>query len=292
MSPIFTPADYFIPSSLEEAIDYLSRYGEKTKILAGGTMIYELAGKGLLSGTERLLDISQLGLSYVIEEEDRFRVGVATTFTEILESPIAKVKGFEALVQSLESIGPIQIKNAGTIGGEVCSGYPFLDLPPALLALDTTVKIHGPPGSRLVELDKFFLGFVEIDMESDELAVEFLIPKPKSGTKSSFQKISRNAEDLAIVNLVAALSLDRHEECENVRIALGCVSETPVRIKNTEKVFEGYGINEELIRRAETQLAQEIRPDSSPDISSEYRLHISKVLLRRAINDILQSVGS
>jgi CO/xanthine dehydrogenase FAD-binding subunit len=249
--------------------------------MGGGTGIYELAGRGLLSEVETLVDVSGLGWANVKKTPHSVRIGSATTMTELLRSEALKAKACGALVDALRAIQPLQVKNVATIGGAICTGLPFFDLPTALLAVDATV--HVGPEDRAVKFDDFVKGFFSVDLASHEFVREVEIPVGAGSGSSAFQKFAHTSDDWAIMNCAVSLSLDDKGRIEGPKLAFGGgVGDRPTRARHAEAALEGLNAREDDVRAAlDRELPGELETTSDIKSSAEYRLELARVLGRR-----------
>ncbi|HYB04392.1 MAG TPA: FAD binding domain-containing protein, partial [Nitrososphaerales archaeon] len=209
MSQSFKPREYLIVSSESEASEILSRKGDKARIIAGGTGIYEVAHRGLFSEVECLVDVSGLKLSYVRRESGVLHVGACTTMTTLFEDQeLSLYPALGALYDALRAIQPLQVKNVATIGGAICTALPFFDLPVALATLDAQIIIA--PNNRTVSLLDFIQGFFAVDLRPGEFLKEVVIPYGEkfSSTGSSFLKFALTGDDWAIINCGTRVTLD------------------------------------------------------------------------------------
>lgn len=283
LSSDFRPSTYLKPKTDEELSEILRTMGPKARILAGGTGIYELAGRGLLSDVEALVDISDLGWAYVKKSAQSFRIGSATTMTELMTSADLGMRNLGALVDALRAIQPVQVKNVATVGGAICTGLPFFDLPTALAALDATVQI-GPTG-RTVKLLDFIQGFFSMDLGSHEFVREVEIPIGKDARASAFQKFALTSDDWAMINCGASLSLDKGGRIKEPRLVFGGgVGGKPARASRSEKALEGLKAREEDVKGAlEEELPHEITTETDIRSSAQYRFELAKVIGRRTV---------
>ncbi len=278
-----------MPKNEAELTDLLQKYRERGRIIAGGTGIYEIVHRGLISDVEALIDISDLGLSYVRMDRDVLKIGTATTMSNLWSSSeIGSRPELLALLDALKAIQPAQVKNVATIGGSICTALPFFDLPVALLSLDCSVVI-GPTG-RKVRLDDFLQGFFSVGLHQGEFMREVELPLCKIQNQvkmsSAFQKFSITGDDWAIINCGAYVVLDHREKIANVTLIFGGgVGEKPVRARRTETALNNLDGTEEKrmgIVIGE-KLTDELEPISDMRASAEYRMTVAKVLGKRAL---------
>jgi len=278
----FRPSKYLRPSDLAEAVKLLAEYGEKARLIAGGTDV--LVEKD--SKVEVLIDVMGLGLDYIETDDHGVRIGAATTFAEIEASPALGKSPYNILAQAAHQIGTPQIRNLATIGGNICSAVPSADSAPPLLTLDATVSISGSAGERSMEVSDFFLDARKNALERDELLTEIQLPVFPARTEAVFVKKGRvAAADLATVNVAVRLTMSADGICQDVRIALGAVAPTPVRAKVAESMLQGKKPQDELLEKVAEQASKEIKPISDVRGSAEYRQILSHVLVERALKE-------
>ncbi len=272
-------------------VSILHKFGEKAKIIGGGTDIYGLANRGLLSHVDALVDISRLALSNVKTSDRYLRIGASTTLSELSTSPSLKEASLGAIGDALTQTRPIQVKNAATVAGCICSGLPFFDLPIALLALDASVRVYGRNGYRKIPLEKFFLGYFSVDLKRGEFVTEIDVPKHSLPAGSAFQKFAITGDDWAIVNAAASLSVSSNGRCKSARIVIGgAVGPTPVRVTRAEKLLLGETPATETFRKASEEAAREIQPDTDIRASAEYRKKLCKVIVERSLKQAYSRV--
>ena len=284
--------EYHAPISLAEALGYLSKYNNNAKVFAGGTDLFvsmkrrEMMPEHLinLKGIEELKHISY-------DAENGLRIGGLVTLGELERSEIIKDK-FCTLNDVFEVMASPQIRNLGTMGGNLCSALPSADTAPPLIAMGASVKLTGSKGERIVLVEEFFKGPGESVLEHDEILTEILIPSPPENSGGSYLKLMRrNALDLAIVSVAAFLIMDGNKRlCNNACIALGTAATTPIRASKAEKVIMKKEIDEDLAAGAGKAAAQEARPRSSIRASESYRREMIGVLTERTIMEAYKRI--
>ena len=286
----FNPTMLERPTTLSEAISLLSKWGPQARVVAGNTTLYELAYQGGLADVDALIDIMNLGLSYVTVADDHvLRVGAATTFAEIGSSILLDKTSWYALKEVSLKMTPPQIRNMGTIGGAVCSGIPFYDLPVTLLALDAHFKTVSSTGERIIKAEDFFVDYFVTALSAEDLLVEVQILK-KPNTGSSFVKLGRTSVDFAVVNASTMISLDKKSrQISEARIALGAVASTPIRAKDAEESLIGTELSVGLLAKAAgVAAAADLEPLPSVHASSEYKKKVIPVIVRDALSIALR----
>jgi CO/xanthine dehydrogenase FAD-binding subunit len=288
-------------TNTKELVELLKEQGEKARILGGGTTLYEMGNRGLLSEVTILIDISALKLSYVriAASGELLDIGASTTFTDLLENEIIrKTPGLGALIDALIAIKPIQVRNAATIAGCVCSGIPFFDLPVSLTALDVAVVICGPNGERKSLIEDFLGGFFTVNLERGEFVESFQLPVRKDGfSESAFEKFSLTGDDWAIVNCSTCLTVESKNggPIHDSRVVVGGSGLDKItRIRGAEQVLEGARPTRELFKKASDPSLFRLEFISDARGSSEYKKRLAHYLLRICLDrtfDRLRSQG-
>ena len=273
--------EYSTPSTMQEAVALLSQEGARP--VAGGTDLFIHMRAGIAS-PKHLVDLTGLGLSYVRKERGVVKIGATTTFEELLESDIIR-RDLPCLMESAREVGAVQTRNLATIGGNLCSAVPSADSAPPLLVYDAQVKIAGRKGNRVVALEEFFAGPKKSTLKADEILVEIQVPVPAPRTGARFiKKGRRNAMTLAVANVAARLTFaEDGRTVDQARVALGAVAPTPLCAKQAEAILQGAALSEALIDQAASVAAGEIAPISDLRATSMYRREVSRVLVKRAL---------
>jgi CO/xanthine dehydrogenase FAD-binding subunit len=284
--------EYHAPASLSEALDYLSRYSGKAKILAGGTdLLVSMKKREVLP--EHLINLKGIQeLKHIRYDKKRgLEIGGLVTLREIERSTIVKEK-YGALWDAANVMAAPQIRSLATIGGNLCSAVPSADTAPPLVALGATVTLAGKNGERTLLVEDFFAGPEASVLNPVEILSRVFIPIPPENSGGAYLKLMRrNAMDLALVGVAACLKLDGGKRvCQEARIALGAVAPTPMRALRAEEVLLNKEPDEQLAMEAGKIAAQEARPISDVRASKEYRTEMLRVLTKRAVMEALKRV--
>jgi CO/xanthine dehydrogenase FAD-binding subunit len=276
--------EYHTPTSLPEALDLLAKYDGKGAVLAGGTdLLVSMKKREVLP--EHLISLKGIvELKGIHDEKEGIKIGALVTLGEIERSKTIQDK-FRVLWDAAQVMASRQIRNLGTIGGNLCSAAPSADTAPPLIVLDASVEIISPSGKRKVLVENFFKGPGESDLKPGEVLTQIMIPNSlKKSSGAYFKLMRRAAMDLAQVGVAACLSFDSEKKtCTRARIALGAVGLTPIRALRAEQILLNKELNETLGKEAGKIAAEEGNPRSSIRASKEYRREMIEVLTKRAV---------
>jgi len=273
----FRSEEYVRVQSVEEAFSYLKKYGEEARIIGGGITLHELGVMGSLSRVKKLIDIQQLKLDYINSEDRSIKIGASTPVYKIRDHEVFRTVALRALAEASDFV-PVQVVNNATIGGEICTGLPILSLPPALLALDSSVKCVSADGERIIPLDNFYVDYFLTELRSDELVKEISIPVPSAKTGSAFKYEKITAADYPMGSVAVRFSIDQRGKCTECRVSTGSLCRIPMRAKKTEKMLEGTDLNKQTLDKAANEISKEIDPISDLRASADYRRRLARVL--------------
>lgn len=288
MLRVLKPFEYFEPRTVEEAIQILSTYGAKAKVLAGGTDLLILMKREEIS-PQYIVNIKNIPeLDYVeYSQKDGLKIGVLTTHQSIADSPIIRDK-FGLLATACSKIGGFQIRNMGTIGGNICRAGPSQDTIPSLLVLEAKLKLVSMQGERVVAIDTFFTAPFQTVLKETELLAEIQIPNPPPGSAGCYQWFTKTTTvDETLVGVAVLMTSDSvNGLCKDVKIGLCSVAPTPMRAKQAEEWLRDKKLEEKLVEQA----AQVAADETSPRSRTEYRRRVTRVLVKRAINEVWQKI--
>ncbi len=275
--------EYFTPKTIEEACSLLAKYKGEARILAGGSdLLVKMKNRRMIPSY--LISIQNVpDLDYIrYDEEEGLRIGALTTLEAIKTSATIR-RRFGILGQAAGVMASVEIRNQGTIGGNVCNAAPSAETAPALIALAAKAKIAGPEGERTVALEDFFTGPGETVLQTGEILTEIQIPNPPPRSGGVYLKYSIRKMDIAAVGVGVVLTLDGGETCADIKIVLGAVAPTPIRARKAEEVIRGQEPNEELMARAAQTASEESRPIDDIRSRAENRRKMVGTLTRQAI---------
>jgi carbon-monoxide dehydrogenase medium subunit len=282
--------EYHEPTSLAEAVDLGARFGTDGRFLAGGTDLIIQIRRGKL----RLGHV--VGLHRVpgldgIDANGSVTLGALVTH-RALERHSAFQGRLRALVEGAEVVGGHQVRNVGTVGGNIVNASPAADVTPVLLALDTTVTCVGPGGERTLPLDGFFVGPGQTALRPGELLTSLRFSALPGRSATAFLKAGRRkAMEISVVCVAARLTLDAAgERCAEARIALGAVAPTTRRARAAERALEGRAPTPDALREAGRLAAVESQPISDVRASARYRTLVVETLVTRALTRCLERI--
>ncbi len=280
---------YFSPTKLEEAITLLGKYGKRAVILAGGSdLLVDLKYRS--AAPEYIINIKNISKITKIQEtlEGGLSIGALATIARLSESQIIKKKYPSLHEATTEAFHSWQIRNAATIGGNICRSSPASDTVPPLMSYDAQVKLVGPKGQRKVRLEDFFLG-VGQNVLDREILTEIILPPQKVSYVTAFRSLKRTSVDLCKLNCAVKVVM-KGKRFDDIRIVLGAVSPTAVRVKKAEEALRGKEASDENIENASRKVPEDISPVTDGRSTAEYRRQVSQVVVKRLIRQAVESV--
>lgn len=279
--------EYFEPKTVQEAVGLLVKYKRAAKLLAGGTDLMLGMKEGFVQ-PRYLINLKTIkGLDKIAySKKGGISIGSLTTWTAILSSR-AILEHYPILREAASLIGGYQIRNRGTIGGNICHASPSADSAPALMVYGAQCVVSGPRRERVIPIEEIFSGAQKTSLKPGEILTGFRIPTPDPKSKGCYLKFSpRKAMDLPIVG-VGALVRTSNGTFEEVKIALGAVAPTPIRARKAERFLVGKPVSDPSIRQAAEEAVNESRPITDLRASREYRLGLVRELTGQAITQSL-----
>jgi CO/xanthine dehydrogenase FAD-binding subunit len=279
---------YFIPENLLAALRLLKKFGDRARLIAGGTDLVLDFSNGKFSEIEAVVDISSLPeLRGIHLEGNVLKIGAAVTLTEIISSELIRSIA-PILIDAARQIAGPQIRNSATIGGNVANASPAADMVPPLLALGALVQtIDLAEVVRLVPLEQFLLGNRQVDLGAGEILAGLQFKTPGPEMQSYFRKVQpRRSNAIAMLNLALMLRVDAGR-LQDVRIAMGAVAPTAVRLHGLEEQLVGLPVEEASEPERYRQVRLEIAPITDFRASRQYRLRVAQNLVQEAVAALL-----
>ncbi len=281
------PFDYEVATSVDHAASLLAGGGDDASLLAGGHSLLPLM-RLRLARPALLVDIGRLDeLRYIREDGDAVAIGALTRHHDLAGSPIL-AESCGIVAGAAGQIGDPQVRHRGTIGGSIAHADPASDMPAVLLALGAELVATGPGGSRSIAASDFFVGPFISALEPDEVLTEIRVPKLGGETGSAYLKFNRRAQDWAIVGVAAVVERE-NGSIRQAAIGLTNMGGVPVRATAVEQALSGADPAGGAVSSAAAHAADGTEPPRDTHASSEYRAHLARVLVRRAVEAALAS---
>lgn len=286
------PFEYYIPDSLKQALDLMSRHAGEGKILAGGqslvpAMNFRVTQPGVLIDLNRTRE-----LSYVREDGTTIRIG-AMTRERHLEFDGLVAKRTPLLAEAVPFIAHPQIRNRGTIGGSIVNADPAAELPVLMLALNARLKAKNTSGERWIAAQDFFAGMFTTALTSDEILVEIELPFMPPRTGWSFMEVSPRAGDYALMGVAALMTLDENGKCKMAKLVYLNAGDGPVDAKKSAKILEGEAPDDPLLDSAAALASEtEINPFGNIHASIAFQRQLASVLTKTALKQALKRAGA
>lgn len=282
-----------MPRTIEEAIGFLQNEPE-TEIISGGTDVLIKIREGKMNNCS-LVSISQIpelkGIE--IDNDKNIIIKSATVFSHITNNDII-IKNLNVLGEAADQVGGPQIRNMGTIGGNVCNGVTSADTASTLCALNAIMLLRGSDGNREVSINEWYIGPGKTVRKHDEILTAIKITKDNyEGYKGFYIKYGkRNAMEIATLGCSIVLKLSEDKRLlEDIRIAYGVASPTPMRCFSTENMLKNKPVSKELFNIINDNILNEVNPRSSWRASKEFRQQIAKEMAKRALTEAIKSAG-
>jgi aerobic carbon-monoxide dehydrogenase medium subunit len=273
--------DYYRASSVAEAVQLLQDH-EDAKLLAGGHSLIPLM-KLRLAEPASLIDIGGLReLSGIREDGGEIVIGAMTRHHALETSDLLQRRA-QVVAEAAAQVGDVQVRNRGTIGGSLVHADPGADLPAVMLALDATMVVHGPGGDRRLPASQFFVEMLTTDVQPNEILTEIRFTALPAGSGSAYLKFPNPASGYSVVGSAAILTVGGNGQAEDVRIGISGAGPMPMRASASEAALRGQQVNAESIQRAANEAAHGIEALEDIHASAEYRLHLTRVMTRRAL---------
>ena len=275
--------EYFAPLSVEEVLELLEMKGENARVMAGGTDLLLKISKGELKpgaviGLKKIKDLDNISFN----KREGLMIGATALLSDVASHP-DMLREYPSIAYAASVTANVQIRNMGTVAGNICNAAPSADNAPSLMAMGAEVILRSTKRERKLSLDQFFKGPGLTAIEHGELLTGILIPPPLPHQVVSYQHISaRSRVDIAGVCVSAMVRLNE-ERCEEVRVVLGAVAPTPMRARKTEELLKRKRLSDELIEKAGILASEESKPISDMRASAEYRKKMVAVLTTRAL---------
>lgn len=283
-----TRFEFFSPQTLKEAIDILQKY-DAVCVMAGGTDLLLRLKKGEIKaeavvGLKKIKNLNTITFAGT----KGLTIGATALLVDVAKHRTIR-KHYPGIAMAAQKTANVQIRNMGTVIGNLCNASPSADNAPMLLVLDGRLKIIGPNGKRQLPLNDFFKGPGMTCLGKQEIVESVHVPPPQPNTGTSYQSLSARGEvDCTAVGVAVKLIMDGNT-CKDARIAVGACAPTPLRVPEAEDCLSGKSLSETLIDQAARITAEKTRPIDDVRASASYRSAMVEVLVKRTIKDAAQN---
>ena len=273
---------YESPGTLAEAIALLNQYGDEAKVLSGGHSLIPMM-KLRFASPGYLIDINGIpGLSDIKEESGVVRIGALAREADLEHSALLATH-FPIFKDVTKLIADPQVRNMGTLGGNLAHGDAANDHPAVMIALRASVIITGAEGEREVPIDEFFYGFYMTAIQQGEILTEIRLPVPAAGSGNAYHKLERKVGDYATSGVAVQLTIGSDGIVTAAGIGLTNVNPVPLRASRSEEALIGKPLTEENILLAAQYASDDCNPSADLRGSEDYKRHVTGVLVKRMI---------
>lgn len=281
--------NYHRAENLQHACELLSSSGDDSKILAGGQTLIAMMNFRL-ARPKVLIDISNIAdRNQIVDESGGIRIR-ATTIQRFVETSASVRQRFPLLCHAIEHVAHFQIRNKGTIGGNLVNADPASELPAMSLAFDAEFEIISIEGRRTVPASDFFVTYYTTAVAANEVLSSIRFAEPPKNSGWGFHEVVRRAGDYALAGSSAVVTLDSAGKCTRARVALFGVAATPVRARAAEDVLIGQTYSEDLVKASARNVQSVLDPEGDVHVTEEYRRSVAEVLTVRALDDAFRRV--
>ena len=287
--------EYLNVNSIDEALDILSERGDRARLVAGATDLTLEIERGVRVGIDTLVDVTRIpGLDQIsLDEEGQIHLGPLVTHNHCIASKLIRERAFP-LVQAAWEVGSPQIRNRGTIAGNLITASPANDTITPLMALGALVTLRSRTQERIIPLQRFYLGVRETMMEPDEMLVDISFPAMVSNQSGTFIKLAlRQAQAISLVNITAVITFSDSKSAsqdehivEKAAITLGAVAPVIIHAQEAENYLVGRCLDQKTIENAARLAEDASKPIDDLRSSRDYRREMVRVCTLRALRDI------
>lgn len=272
--------EYHAPVNLEDAVALLNQYGDEARVLAGGHSLLPMM-KLRMAAPAHLIDLNRVPeLKGIREKNGTLHIGAMTTEAELIASSLLREK-CPLIVEAARQIADPQVRNCGTLGGDLAHGDPGNDHPAVMLALGAQFVLRNK-AERVVAADGFYRGPLETALEPGEILTEIRVPIPPPGSGYSYQKLKRKVGDFAIAGAAVQVTL-ANGVCARIGVALTNVAPTPLRLRSAEDLLTGKRIDDALIKQAMQVAMEECDPTADMRGPVAYKRQMAGEMTKRAL---------
>lgn len=277
--------DYLAPTTIDEAVAALVKGGKDARVMAGGTdLMVKIRHRALFP--KQIISLKKIdGLDAItFDEKSGLTIGATALLADVASDPMIR-EHYPTVAEAAESTANVQVRNMGTVVGNLCNASPSADNAPTLIALGATVNITGPSGTRSMPLDEFFSGPGMTALKDGEIVTSVFVPTPPAGTGTAYISVSQRGQlDCSAIGLGAKVTMDGNR-CTDARIVVGACAPVPLRTKDAEKMLIGQELTDDVIRKAAQKASEETSPIDDVRATAAYRYKVTTVITIRALTD-------
>ena len=282
--------EYHAPASVAEAAQLLATHGDNAKVLAGGHSLIPLM-KLRLAQPGVVIDLGKIGdMSYIRERNGGLAIGAMTRYAQLESSELVKSRA-PVLAEAAGMVADPQVRNMGTIGGNLVHADPASDLPAAALALNASLVTNSTGEHRTIGIDDFFVDLLTTSLRPSEILGEVQVPALAAGTGTAYAKFANKASHYAIVGVAAVVTIGGDGVCQDARIGVTGAGPKAVRATETEAALKGSRLDDATIVNAAQKAGAGIDFNADIHASGEYRAHLTTVFAERAIRKAVSRAG-
>ena len=273
---------YHSPKTIDEALKLMADLGGEAKLLAGGHSLLP-AMKLRLASFGHLVDLGRVsGLDGIREDGGQIVIGALATHWKVETSELLRAK-CPLLAECAASIGDVQVRNRGTIGGSLAHADPAADYPAAIVALEAEIVARGAKGSRTIKAEDFFVDLLTTALAPGEIVTEVRIRPAAAKTGSAYVKVPQPASGFAVVGVAALVTLDGSGKISGARVGITGAAAKGYRAKETEAALAGKAADAAAISAAAEKATAGVEANGDLFASADYRAHLTRVTAKRAI---------
>lgn len=275
---------YLTPSSVEETLHLLHEMGDDAKVISGGQSLLLLMREGFIA-PRVLVGLRNIGELAGIALNGGARIRACATHTEVMSHPQIRA-GWPVLAEAEEAVASVQVRNRGTLCGNLAHAFPNADPPAALLVVDAVAEVSGPGGRREVPMENFITGALTTALAPDELLTSIVLPLQPEGARYAYLKYATRPFDLPILGVAVRLVLDGDGVCRDARIGLNAAADRPIRARTAEAVLVGTALEDDALAEAASAAAAESDPPADIDGSVAFKRKVIRAYVRRALERV------
>ena len=280
--------DFLQPTTASEASRMLADLGDECRVMAGGTALMLVMRQRMLNPSH-IISVQKIpeleGISW--DDTSGLRIGALSRHTDIAQSELVR-QHHPMLAQMAAQVANPQVRNQGTIGGNLCYGDPSTDPPGALMALGAQVILASARGERVLSMQEFLLDYFSTAIAPDELVLAVHVPPAAGHTQALYTRFKRTAAEHRPLASVSAVAQLRQGVCTQARLVVGASVAVPRRLEQAEQFLEGRRLDADTIEQAARLVADGIEPISDLRGSADYRREMVRIITKRTLDSLHQ----